>query len=48
MHLFNLKQKLKGKPIVSVAEFEQLTGEIIRLIYFLLFKKNKIKNNNFI
>lgn len=25
LHLFNLKQKLKGKPIVSADEFEKLT-----------------------
>ncbi len=29
MHLFNVKQKLKGKKCVTVEEFEQLTGILI-------------------
>jgi hypothetical protein len=26
LHLFNLKQKLRGKPVISEEEFEKLTG----------------------
>jgi hypothetical protein len=28
-HLFNIKQKLKGKPIVGSNEFEELTGNLL-------------------
>jgi hypothetical protein len=33
--LFNLKQKLKAKPIVTADEFEKLTG-LNALLYFSL------------
>jgi hypothetical protein len=32
VHLFNMKQKLKGKPIVTAEEFEILSGILFSLI----------------
>ena len=37
LHLFNLKQKLKGRPAVGADEFEQLVGSLESSFQFVSF-----------